>query len=603
MSVKHEDIIQEAIKIVEGEVRAWTDSNAWVTTKVAFRMRDLIEQLRKNYWGVFDKPIDPITGRKKIWIPLTQSLCDAVTKNLKLKESDVKTRAKQVEGIPFSTLVRALVRNFINVIYFGEHLDEGARTLAIDGTLVWKTVKIKSKPEKTTVDLLNCYIDPTSESIQKAFRFTERALLTENDVKGMSGWRDTENIKAALGLQRRSKEYFDVGNIGSITPTAQYVDVYETWGQIPKWLITGTDEDRESGDMIEGHLVVSGLHKNKGRRVHLVERNMKGLKPYEEAWYIKEAGRWYGVGIAEKVLMLQLWMNTIVNIRINRSYVSQLGLFIIRRGSGITPQMITRLGANGAIQVNSIDDIEQLTMQEASQASYQDEGRIIDWAQRVTSAFETITGEALAPSTTATAIATQSQTAQSQFSMVKKGFSNFLERWFDRHVIPVLAKGIKSDDLIRALGDDLIEDIADRVALHTASEELDKMFARGEFPSKKRLKDFIQATKDDILSQPELFIKNVKSIISDMVETEIVVGDEEVNQAVIARELTNLLNIVQLTRPELVEPIAKQVFDLLGLEYPKVKQEQQRVPTDQQQVTNSPDITQMLQGAITQGNG
>ena len=62
-------------------------------------------------------------------------------------------------------------------------------------------------------------------------------------------------------------------------------------------------------------------------------------KPYEESWYTKVHGRWYGKGVAEKVMNLQLYLNTILNTRVSRAIVQQLGLFKIKRGSNITPQI------------------------------------------------------------------------------------------------------------------------------------------------------------------------------------------------------------------------------------------------------------------------
>ena len=129
--------------------------------------------------------------------------------------------------------------------------------------------------------------------------------------------------------------------------------------------MTGNTQDTEEIDL---HIVVSGIEAGNSR-VHLIE-TYDGLKPYEECWYAKIPGRWHGKGVTEKLMMLQLWINTIVNIRINRSYVQQLGLFTIRRGSGVTPAMISRLGVNGAVVVNSQDDIKQMVMQEASMASF-----------------------------------------------------------------------------------------------------------------------------------------------------------------------------------------------------------------------------------------
>lgn len=588
------DIEAEAVALVKGEVAQWENAIAWVTDKVAFQMRDLIRTLRKNYWGVFDNPTDPTTGRKKIWVPLTHSLCDAVTKNIDLDQKDVNVRAKKAESVPTASLVRALVKNYLDKMYFGEHIDEMERQLAIDGTVVWKTIEQDGEPKKINVDLLNFYIDPSEENIQSAFRVTERALLTPEQVKAMDGWINTD-VTPSVSVARTDKD-MNSTNSGA----SHYVDVYEMWGQIPKRLITGRKKDTE---MVSGHIVVSGLE-GTGPKVHLIEENKNELKPYEEVRYTRVTGRWYGVGVAEKIMMLQLWLNTIVNIRINRSYVSQLGLFLIKRGAGITPQMISRLGSNGGILVNNTDDIQQLVMQEASQASYQDEQNIVGWARQVTSAFEVVTGEQLPSSTTATAIATQSTGAMSQFSMVKKGIGMFFQRWIDRHCIPIIAKNIKLNDIIRVAGDDVTEEITERVAAFMAATEVEAAFERGEIPTEQDVLNFIEKAKAEIQRQPSLFVQAVQKLAADDVETQVYVTDEELNSSVVVTNLINMLNIVQATRPDIVEPTVRQIYDILGLQYPKSapKPQMPMIGADYQSMQNPTTPTEQLTKSATFDN-
>ena len=57
------DIEAEAIRIVDTERTNWEDAVCYITENVGFRMRPLIRTLRKNYWGVFDQPVDPFTGQ------------------------------------------------------------------------------------------------------------------------------------------------------------------------------------------------------------------------------------------------------------------------------------------------------------------------------------------------------------------------------------------------------------------------------------------------------------------------------------------------------------------------------------------------------------
>src|SRR5262245_51436058 len=105
--IKKNDILMEAVKLVRDDVGAYEDATAFVTEDVAFHIRSLIRRLRKNYWGIFEEPIDPHTKREKIWVPLTEIVVDDVVKNIDLDQKDVNFRAKKPAGIEFTEVLRA----------------------------------------------------------------------------------------------------------------------------------------------------------------------------------------------------------------------------------------------------------------------------------------------------------------------------------------------------------------------------------------------------------------------------------------------------------------------------------------------------------------
>lgn len=586
------DIEAEAIQIVKNEITAYEDAVCFVTDKVAFNMRNLIKTLRKNYWGIFDTPNDKLTGREKIWIPLTESVVEAVVKNIDLDTKDINFRAKHPDAVGLTAIVRNIVRNRLDEIYFGEYLDEEERQKSIDGTAVWKTIKEDGEMILKNVDLLNVYIDPTARSIQDAYRFTERAVLSVDELKAMDGWINTEDVVGTSDIHPTDN------NLTATTFTSQnktkVVDIYELWGKIPKYLITGSKKDK---DEIDGHLVVSGLEGSQTPRVHLIEKNKektaegKALKPYEEDWYTRVPGRWYGKGVAEKVMMLQLWLNTIVNIRINRSYVSQLGIFKIKKGAGVTPQMVSRLASNGAIMVNSMDDIEQFVMQEASQASYTDEGNIQNWAEKVTSAFSVVTGEQLPSTTPATNAVIQNQNAKSQFVMIKEATGMFLQRWLKRHAMPILLKNLSKEELIRVTGDgEEMRDIVEKLVNYAAAKKLEEIKKEGKFVDPQKVISEIERVIDKFETKGvDLFIKMLDTIDVTKYDVEVYITNEEIDKGVLAQNLITTLQIA----PEYRDIVMRQIFDLMGLPVYSLKKKQPmmpqgQMPGGQQQVQTNP---------------
>lgn len=605
--ITQDDIKNKAISIVRQEVESYEDAEVFVTERVAFAMRDLIRTLRKNYWGVFDAPNDPVTGLKKVWVPLSRQVADTARKNIDLDTKDINFRAKSRDAIGTTDIVRAGVRDYLERTYFGDMLNTTGTQLCIDGTVVWKSWEEKENGRSylrtKQVDLLNVYIDPTAESIQKAYRFTERALMDKEAMERMSGWMDTEDVEAQTGLSPTDREL----NISQVNSTTKQVEVFETWGKIPLWLITGKDSDMKSGDEVDGHIVVSNARKGKTARVHLIERNTTKdkdgqiIKPYEEVWYSKVAGRWYGVGPVEMVISLQLWLNTIDNIRINRNHVAQLGLFKIRKGSGITRDQLSRLGSNGVVKVQNMDDLQQMVVQEATSSSYNDETVAVDWARQVTGATETVIGERLPSSQTATSAVIQDRNSKSTFALVREGFGLFLQRWMDRHALPIIARDMKKGNTLRILSDvDNIRLIRERISLYMVQEELMERIKDNDIPTELQIQEAIQTVQEKLVNEQDLFVTLMDDIVAKSFDTQVYVTNEEFNPAVMADKIISLLQI----SPDMAGVLVPELADIFGLKLTPTQteqvtqQQQQRVPTsvenplgqNEQQITTGANV-------------
>jgi len=560
-----EEIDREAIILVDGERQNWEDATCWVTDKVGFKMRDLIRTVRKNYWGVFDSPIDPRTKREKFWVGLTMSTVEDIVKNIDLDAKDVNFKARYPGGEYITELVRGISQEKMDKMMFGEILDASERTLAIDGTFVWKTWKQGKHLRRETVDLLNFYIDPQTKSIQEATRVTERCITTPSAIAGMN-WRNKNVQSGSVSLNPNDGQS---GSAMSQNKTVEEVDVWEMWGLIPEYMVTMKKEDT---DMIEGHIIVSGLQSGV-LNVHLIERNTNKdyngniIKPYEECRYAVVQGRWYGVGPAERLLALQEYLNTIMNIRMNRSFVSQLGLFKIRKGQGITPQTLSSLPSNGAIAVNQMDDIEQFAIQGPDATSYKDEEVVRAWAQRITQSYDITAGETMPASTTATSSAITNANAKSGFSMPKDAIGFFVERWIDRHALPIWAESVSIGDVVRISGDAL-DEVIERVVANRAIRILDEMSKEMLVPSQQAVDEANQQAADIIKKRGALFVELLQEVIAKNVETRVYMTNEKLDVPVTVQ---NLLTLIQVA-PEYKDDSVKEIYDLLGLRRPSLKQ-------------------------------
>lgn len=582
------EIERMAITLVDNERKAYETAVCWVTDKVGFRMRDMIRLFRKNYWGVFDEPTDPITGADKLWSPLTMSFIEDIMKNIDLDAKDIGIRARKANSTQLTEVIRASIKEFMRTNDIGEHLDASERNMLIDGTFVWKTWEEGGKVIRRDVDILNVYIDPNADNIQSAYRFTERAVLYEDEIRSMD-WLNKDMVKGVEGVPKIDGETTTT----TTEATTKAIDVWEMWGKMPKYLITGKKEDM--GIEIDGHIIVSGLE-NGNKLVHLIEENTKKdangnpLKPYEEARAAKIANRWYGLGFAERLLVLQEYMNITMNTRITRSKVAQLGLFKVRKGSGITPQMLRKLPVNGAISVNGMDDIESMPVQDVPVSSYNDEKVIKEWAREVTQAYQVTSGDQLPASTTATQVAISNANAKSGFTLVKEQIGFFLKRWVERHLLPALAKTLNAERIVRILGDDdKFKEYIDSIVAFYTRMELEKFVGKMP-PSPQTVMSAMDSAREKLLKKQTLFVDITKEIMADAFEVEAQITNEDLDVQTTVNNLMGLMNIP--VTPD-NEPRMRQVYDLLGLDFPKVPAMNQIQP--QMAGTQPPQTPQQIQ--------
>ena len=574
--IPNQDILNQAITIVRGEKQRWEVATAFVTDRVSFKMRQLIRIFRKNYFGIFDVPVDQYTGLEKTWYPLTEINVEAVIAQINIDQKDIDFRALTPDAYGITDITRAAVKKALSGIYFEEKLNDLERMLCIDGTAVWKTYEEFGKLIVKQVNLLNIYIDPTSPSIQEAYRFTERALMFPEEIRQMKGWMNTQDIDYNIpeGLPRTDPYWMNRAT--QVNSNVKLWDVYETWGMIPLSLITGNSADSEKE--VQGHIVVSGIDSPGRERVHLIELNTKtdkegnALKPYEEVWYTRVPNRWYGRGIAEKLLTLQIYANIVFNVRINRSRISQLGLFKMKKGSGVTPQMLSRLPSNGVVVLNNMEDLEQMAVEEVGESSYRDEDTINAISEKLTSAFAIVTGADLPKSNSATESSIQNTNAQTNFTLIKNSIGGFLERWMDRHALKIIAKELTTGEIVRITSDeDSYSQLIEKIVLFKAQDALDKSFAKGYLPSQQEMMAAITDAKNK-LSTGDAFITLVKDVIAEQLETKMYVTNDEMNVTV---TIQNLMELMQIA-PQYADQLLAQTVDLMGLS--PLKQ-----PTQQQQ--------------------
>ena len=138
------DLESKIIAFIKKTKANYEDSYCWITENVAFNMREVIRECRKNYYGIFEKPKDA-SGRKKIWIPLTESIVDAVVKNIDKDQKELFIFSKDGTKTKITAVVREVVDDILDEMGFNEALDDLTINESINGMEVWKIIDGKKE--------------------------------------------------------------------------------------------------------------------------------------------------------------------------------------------------------------------------------------------------------------------------------------------------------------------------------------------------------------------------------------------------------------------------------------------------------------------------
>jgi len=593
MSYNPTDIEKEAIELVRAEKNLWYNGTVFLTEQIYVNTRDVIKRARKNYFGIFDNSKDPVTGRRKLNVPMTRDMVETTVKNLDIDTKDINTKAKNPGAYGLATISRYLLSTHLDKMRFGQTLNRIIRKASTEGVGVIKKFN-NPKTNMSLLENLNFLTDPTVNYLRESTGNIERNWLTKSEMRGYD-WNNLEDCVGTTSIERV--------DLLPITTSLPYNDISERWGLVPLYFFTKNEKDRN--EFIEAVIVISNL--SQAPVVHLIAQNKTGKRPYQEFRTKVYDGRWLGIGIPEDLFDLQAYLNEVFNLRLNTARIKQLGLFEIRRGAGITSQMLSQLYSGGAIQVSRIgQDIAELRTSDIRPSSYKDEEQAYLWAQRMTGAWEVGRGETLPASTPATVAVLQQQGMNSGFSLQQEELGFAISQFIEELILPDLLKNLDDKEIQRITGDPKELRIIDDMYIDSlVNEEILKYNKKnGYYPSL----DEIQREKDVARQKfmkfgRDRFVQIKKALFSpeNIIDSvDVFITDESFNKAVIARQLNDLLlNYSKIGGISIdSDSIVAELLDIMGLgseRFLKSKQEVQQQQAGMQQQAIMQQLAQQAQ--------
>ncbi len=566
MEIKYKPTLgeAEAIRIIQAEKQAWEDGNVFITDKVQFIMRNVVRKARKNYWGVFTEPKDPVTGREKIFIPMTETSVETTTKNIDIDSKDIETKATHPSSYSSASIFRYILKKKLEDIDFGKTLNKLIRSTSIDGTGFLKAEKEDGKLCVTRPDRLNMIYDQSAETLDQSSAIIERSVLMKPEFDEYK-WDNMEYVKGVTTIDMVDSQ------IKSSTRTSEipYVEVYSRYGYLPKFCIT--DKESDINTYLYCKLIVSGIgHSPVVHSIEEVEDH-----PYQEVKLREVPNRLDGKGIPEMLFNIQSYVNEVVNMRLNKGRIVHLGLFEIK--GNVTPQAFKRLFATGAIKTDQASSITPIITGSIDPSSYKDEEQANLWATRVTGANNDEQQYANQPATNKMI---DQQSAGKGYGLKIEDMFLSISKFIKEKVVPIIKAALTEEEIVRITGDPKalleIDDMLARNYVYNKIEEMDPSDRMGM--TEDIMEQMVQAEIKALKKQgKDRFPQIAKKAFDTEYDISISMGDNNINGAISSQIMERLIAILAPLGKD-VDPLIREIADDLGKDGDSIIQEINKNP-------------------------
>lgn len=494
-------------------------------------------------------------GREKLFFNIVLPPCEVAmrmlnfdTKNIKLWPMNPKSQ--------FSTwLLEKELKLWLKTSKMGRILNQIAEEAPRYGSVVLE----KTKDGAEVVDLRRLMLDPTVDSIQKSRFVTTVHYMTPTELRA-TGWNNVEIAIERFGNTLAQDTYEDTQGNLNLIQSSPYIKVHRRFGEVPeRWL--GGNSDK----MVKAVFIVAGaedqLENKEGQfigeaGVVLFQSKWNKEYPFKDFHYMKQKGRWLGVGIVEMLFDVQVRVNELKNQKRVSMELSTMHLFQTKDKS-IVRNVLTDL-SNGDLII-SPNGIEPIANEERNLPAFNDEeNAYLQQVDKLSFAYEAIRGEQETQTTlgqTQIAVAT----GTSVYAFKKENLGIFLQEFFNELVLPQLMKDLTPEHIMRFVGSAQelakLDELASEVYANDIAKE--KILSGNLFLAED-LEMLKEKAKAQYRKQGEArFLKIKESFYNDAeFEFDFLIGNEQADPIKLA---TNIQTVLQ------------PLLETYGLEDPRVQ--------------------------------
>lgn len=541
----------------------------------SFSQYDTIKRIHLTLNSKFEDASDLYLNREKLYFNVTVPACEVATKMLNVDTKDIRLLPQNPKSYFSTYLLEKEMKQWLKTSKFANLLNQIADEAPKMGSVVLE----KTKDGARIVDLRKLIIDPTVENINDSRFITTIHYMTPSELRE-TGWDNVDVAIDRFASTLGSSTYEDQdGSINQIQSTP-YIKVYVRYGEVPaSWLNTKLSPLTPAGKkMVKALYIVCGIDvaqksadgKNIGEAglVLFSSQWHKKQYPFKDYHYNKIKGRWLGYGITESLFDIQCRINEIKNQKRISMELSSMHL-LQTKDKQIVKNILTDLESGDIIL--SPNGIEPIAIEERNLPAFDSEEQsYIQQSQRLSFAYDAVSGESSAASTTATATINAQQQASSTFAFKRENYTNMLRDFFNDLVMPNLIRDLTPEHIMRFTGTSQELQKLDEAASEVyANDEIKRMVLEGHQVTLELQEDLKKKAIKAYRSMGDSrFIKIKDSFYDDAeFEFDFNIGNEQINPQILATNVQTLL--AQYNPQAMSDPIYKVMYfkwaDALGV--------------------------------------
>lgn len=537
----------------------------------------------------------------KLFFNIVVPACEVATKMLDVDTKEIRLLAQDAKSYFATYLFEKELKQWLKTSEFANTLNQIAENTPRYGSTVIEKVKGRAK----VVDLRKLMLDPTVDYIKNSRFVTTISYMTPDELRE-TGWDDVDIAIKRFGTTYGQTAYEDRSGGVNLMRSTPYIKVYKRYGAVKQSWLDGSNSQK----MVKALFIIAGAEEqaksadgksSTDQGVILFKSRWYKEWPFKDYHYQKIPGRWMGLGIVESLFDTQQRINEIKNQKRISMEISALHLFQTP-DKLIVKNALRDLVSGDIIPIKN--SITPIANEERNLPAFKDEEEsYINHAQRISFAYDAVSGETPLASTTATATVNAQQQATSVFGMKRKNFTNMLRDFFNDLVLPEVLADLTPEHMMRFTGTQQeLEKLDNAAAEIYGNDFIKQRFLNG----KTVLQSEVDGAKKKAISQwrksgGNRFIKIKKQFYTDIkFEFDFNTGNEQVNPQAVAQNTQAVLSAIAQNPQVLNDPRSKLLFykfaEALGISQGEMELADTQADEQQQKQTQQQNPQQLQQG-------